>query len=255
MRRKISGAKPISLFILLGIFLLVLFAEVQAKVDPEAKPQHYDYRGAGQQMRRIYYGDLQETLYCGCKYQDKKHVDFSTCDFEPRYNPNRKSLKRAQSIEWEHIVTAHNMGHFLPCWKEGGRKNCSANDETFKRMEGDLHNLYPAIGEVNGDRNNFMYSQWTNDPEPMYGKCKTIVDFKLKKAQPREEVRGIIARASFYMEKTYGIKLSNQDRRLFEAWDRQHPVTPRECERDRRIFKVQGDHNPFVYEKCQEKGF
>jgi deoxyribonuclease-1 len=54
------------------------------------------------------------------------------------------------------------------------------------------------------------------------------------------------------MEKTYGINLSKQDRKLFEAWDRAYPVTERECERDRRIFKVQGDHNPFVFEKCQE---
>jgi deoxyribonuclease-1 len=29
-----------------------------------------------------------------------------------------------------------------------------------------------------------------------------------------------------------------------------YPVTEKECERDRRIFKVQGDHNPFVYKKC-----
>ena len=224
-----------------------------AAVDKEPPPQHYNYRGAGQQMKRIYYGDLQETLYCGCKYNDKKKVDYSTCDFQPRDNPRRKSFKRAESVEWEHIVTAHNMGHFLPCWQEGGRKNCSANDTLFKILEGELHNLYPSIGEVNGDRSNFMYSQWTNNPTPMYGNCKTIVDFQMKKVQPREEIRGLIARVHFYMEKTYGIKLSSQDRKLFEAWDKMYPVTEKECERDRRIFKVQGDHNPFVFEKCQDK--
>ena len=233
------------------LFLSVFITIAWSRVDPGEPPRHYNYRDAGQQMRRIYYGELQETLYCGCRYRDKKHIDFSTCDFAPRNNPNRKSFKRAESIEWEHMVTAHNMGKHLPCWREGGRKNCSANDTAFKRMEGDLHNLYPAIGEINGDRNNFMFSQWTNDPEPMYGQCKTIVDFKLKKAQPREEARGIIARAHFYMEKIYGINLSKQDRQLFEAWDKMYPVTEKECERDRRIFKVQGDHNPFVYEKCK----
>ena len=239
--------KVLGTFLILTLFIALAWS----RVDPQDNPQHYNYRGAGQQMRRIYYGELQETLYCGCHYQDKKHIDFSTCDFAPRNNPNRKSFKRAESIEWEHMVTAHNMGQHLPCWREGGRKNCSANDTNFKLMEGDLHNLYPAIGEINGDRNNFMFSQWTNTPEPMYGKCKTIVDFKLKKAQPREEARGIIARAHLYMEKTYGVNLSKQDRQLFEAWDRMYPVTEKECERDRRIFKVQGDHNPFVFEKCR----
>jgi len=214
--------------------------------------QHYNYRDAGKQMKNIYYGELQETLYCGCRYLEKKHVDLSTCNYRPRENPNRKSFKRTKRIEWEHIVTAHNMGQHLPCWRDGGRKNCSANDTTFKVMEGDLHNLYPAIGEVNGDRSNFMFSQWTNNPTPMYGECETIVDFKEKKVQPRKEVRGLIARVHFYMEKTYGINLSSQDRKLFEAWDKMYPVTDRECERDYRIFKVQGDHNPFVYEKCAQ---
>ena len=162
----------------------IAFSFSLAAVDKEPPPQHYNYRGAGQQMKRIYYGDLQETLYCGCRYNDKKKVDYSTCNFRPRENPRRKSFKRAETVEWEHIVTAHNMGHFMPCWRDGGRKNCSANDTLFKILEGDLHNLYPAIGEINGDRSNFMYSQWTNNPEPMYGECETIVDFKLKKAQP-----------------------------------------------------------------------
>ena len=248
-----NAFKPMRRAVIFSLSLIALFATFsEARVDPTAAPRHYNYRDASKQLRRVYYGDLQETLYCGCKYDDKKNVDFSSCDFKPRENPNRKSYKRAERIEWEHMVTAHNMGHFLPCWKDGGRKNCSVNDTTFKLMEGDMHNLYPAIGEINGDRSNFMYSQWTNNPEPMYGACKTIVDFKEKKAQPREEARGIIARASFYMEKTYGVKLSNQDRKLFEAWDKMYPVTEKECERDRRIFKVQGDHNPFVYEKCPQ---
>ena len=239
-----------SIALAVTFFVSLLAPNTEARVDPTAAPQHYNYRDASKQLRRVYYGDLQETLYCGCKYDDKKNVDFSSCNFKPRENPNRKSFKRAEKIEWEHMVTAHNMGHFRPCWKDGGRKNCSANDTTFKLMEGDMHNLYPAIGEVNGDRSNFMYSQWTNDPVPMYGECKTIVDFKNKKVQPREEARGFVARASFYMEKTYGVSLSKQDRKLFEAWDKMYPVTEKECERDRRIFKVQGDHNPFVYEKC-----
>lgn len=124
MSRKKAGARHFFTFILLAVICgLAIIA--QAKVDPEAKPRHYNYREAGKQMRRIYYGELQETLYCGCRYLDKKTVDFSSCDFEPRHNPNRKSLKRAHSIEWEHIVTAHNMGHFLPCWKDGAARTAA----------------------------------------------------------------------------------------------------------------------------------
>lgn len=236
------------LFICCGVVLLsygLLFAE---------KPRHRNYRGASQVLAQVYTGDLAKDLYCGCPYSGKQNIDTVPCGFRPRENPRRKSYKRARRIEWEHIVTAHNMGHFRPCWRDGGRKNCTYNDPTFEMMEGDLHNLYPAIGEINGDRSNFMYSQWTNSPELMYGSCETVVDFKLKKVQPRKEIRGLIARVHFYMENQYAIKLSNQDRKLFEAWDKMYPVTKEECERDRRIEKKQGNRNPFVEKACKELG-
>lgn len=247
--RKVFYMKQKILFICCGVVLLsygLLFAE---------KPRHRNYRGASQVLAQVYTGDLAKDLYCGCPYSGKQNIDTVPCGFRPRENLRRKSYKRARRIEWEHIVTAHNMGHFRPCWRDGGRKNCTYNDPTFEMMEGDLHNLYPAIGEINGDRSNFMYSQWTNSPEPMYGSCETVVDFKLKKVQPRKEIRGLIARVHFYMENQYAIKLSNQDRKLFEAWDKMYPVTKEECERDRRIEKKQGNRNPFVEKACKELGF
>ncbi len=236
------------------LFVFIVFVTLLLLNNPilAQNTKHYNYRGASRQMEKIYHGELRETIYCGCEYFDKKHINFESCDFKPRNNPRRKSFVRANRIEWEHIVTAHNMGHFLECWREGGRKNCSNKDEKFDLMEGDLHNLYPAIGEINGDRGNFMFSQWSNEPTLMYGSCETVVDFKLKKIQPRKEVRGLIARVHFYMEKTYGIRLSNQDRRLFEAWDKMYPVTAKECLRDERIFQIQGDRNPFVEKQCLE---
>lgn len=219
-------------------------------------PQHYDFVHAKKQMDRIYYGDLMETVYCGCRYESNgkpNGIDFDGCGFSPRKNANR-----ASRIEWEHVVTAHNMGMFRQCWhkvgKKSARKNCEDSDPEFALMEGDLHNLLPSIGEVNGDRSNYMFSVWTNSPEPLYGSCESVVDFKGRKFQPRPEVRGMLARIAFYMEKTYGIALSKSQRRLFEAWDREHPVSRRECERDRRIFLVQGNHNPFVHERCQAMG-
>ncbi|MDN3683896.1 endonuclease [Vibrio sinaloensis] len=35
------------------------------------------------------------------------------------------------------------------------------------------------------------------------------------------------------------------------AWNKQFPVDEWECERDKRIYKVQGNHNPFVLQGCQ----
>ena len=75
-------------------------------------------------------------------------------------------------------MPAWEFGHQRQCWQDGGRKNCS-KDADYRRIETDLHNLQPAMGEVNGDRGNFAYSQW-NGGEQQYGQCEMKVDFKLE---------------------------------------------------------------------------
>ncbi|WP_016582476.1 endonuclease, partial [Yersinia pestis] len=118
--------------------------------------------------------DAPGSFYCGCQidWQGKKGIpDLNSCGYQPR-----KNAARAARIEWEHVVPAWQFGHQRQCWQQGGRKNC-AKDPVYRQIETDLHNLQPAIGEVNGDRNNFMYSQW-NGGSGQYGQCAMKVDFK-----------------------------------------------------------------------------
>ncbi|WP_323954976.1 endonuclease [Aeromonas hydrophila] len=205
------------------------------------------FRAAKQDLNRLYQ-DHPVTFYCGCKidYQGKKmSPDLASCGYEPRKQP-----KRAARIEWEHVVPAWEFGHQLQCWQQGGRKNCGKSDE-FNQMEGDMHNLFPAIGEVNGDRANFRFSDWNGTPD-QYGQCQMLVDFKNRQVQPpKGPVRGQIARAYLYMSQQYGLRLAAQQRKLFEAWDRQYPADGWECERNRRIGKLQGNTNPFIEKQCR----
>lgn len=191
--------------------------------------------------------DAPADFYCGCKisWHGKKGVpDLNSCGYSVRKNANR-----AERIEWEHVMPAWEFGHQRQCWQNGGRKNCS-KDADYRRIESDLHNLQPAIGEVNGDRNNFQYSQW-NGGEQQYGQCSMKIDFKQKRAEPPERARGAIARTYFYMRDQYHLRLSRQQTQLFTAWNKQYPVTPWECERDQRIATVQGNHNSWVQQACQ----
>lgn len=191
--------------------------------------------------------DAPGSFYCGCKidWQGKKGVpDLASCGYQPRKNANR-----AARIEWEHVVPAWSFGHQRQCWQDGGRKNC-AKDADYRRMETDLHNLQPAIGEVNGDRGNFMYSQW-NGGERQYGQCAMKVDFKSKLAEPPARARGAIARTWFYMRDRYQLQMSKQQTQLMTAWNKLYPVSAWECERDTRIARVQGNHNPYVERACQ----
>ncbi|EAI0508051.1 endonuclease [Campylobacter coli] len=150
------------------------------------------------------------------------------CQAPFKVNKKGKINQRIKRIEWEHIMPAQNFGKHLPCWKEGGRKACK-NDPTFAKMEADKQNLVPAIGEINGDRSNFRYAEApTNLKYTQYGNCKVYTDFKAKRFYPANYSKGWITRSYLYMSKTYNIRLSDQERKLMEAWDKQYPMDEKE---------------------------
>ncbi|OEC38661.1 deoxyribonuclease [Pseudomonas sp. 1D4] len=178
-------------------------------------------------------------FYCGCRYSGNK-VDLKSCGYVPRTN-----AKRASRIEWEHIVPAWVIGHQRKCWQNGGRENCARHDDAYRRAEADLHNLVPSIGEVNGDRSNYSFG-WLPQAPSQYGACPMVVDFKARKAMPRQQIRGMIARTYFYMSERYGLRLSRQDRQLYTAWNKQYPVEAWERNRNQRVACVMGHGNHFV---------
>ena len=191
------------------------------------------------------YPDHQITFYCGNPYEitrvggkEKSLIIEDSKYYSPRkpFTKSGKENERAKRIEWEHVMPTHNFGQHLPCWKEGGRKACK-NDITFNEMEADMHNLVPAIGEINGNRANYRFG--ANTPKiGMYGKCNFEVDFKAKRAFVKDEIKGDIARIYFYMSEKYNIRLSKQERKMMEVWDKQDPIDEWEIEKNRRIEKI-----------------
>lgn len=189
------------------------------------------------------------SFYCGCKiiWKQKKGIpNLYSCGYKIRKNKNR-----AIRIEWEHVVPAWQFGHEKKCWKTGGRKKCTAN-QRYKYIESDLHNLQPAIGEINGDRSNFIYGE-LNNKTSLYGRCNMKIDFQKKIAEPPERARGAIARTYFYMSKKYNIILSQNEKKIFKIWNKNFPVTKWECEREKLIFKIQGNHNNYIYKQCYKQ--
>lgn len=178
-------------------------------------------------------------FYCGCDIHGNR-LDLKSCGYVPRKNANR-----AQRVEWEHIVPAWTIGHQRQCWQDGGRKNCAANDPVFRVAEADLHNLVPVVGEVNGDRSNFVLTEWREAPS-QYGRCEFVVDFKQRKAMPPEHTRGAIARSYLYMADTYQLRLSKSDRRIYEIWHKKYPVNAWEKWRNQANACVQKNANPYV---------
>ena len=207
--------------------LLILTNTIMAKQPDsfrEAKPIVYKI------AREIH----PYTLYCGCpvKWLDNKKAvpDLKACGYKVR-----KQQGRAERIEVEHIVPAWEMAHHLPCWKKGGRKACQKNRE-YNRMSGDLHNLWLAVGEVNADRSNYKFSMMTG-PSVSYGQCKMKVSFKDRTVEPPESVKGLVARTYMYMADKYRFNLSDKQRKLYTAWDKQYPMHSWEKKRNEMISR------------------
>ncbi|NMM40685.1 endonuclease [Pseudoalteromonas arctica] len=169
--------------------------------------------------------DNATSLYCGCniKHQGKKLVpDPNSCGYVPRNAVTRsgKPNVRATRIEWEHIVPAWEFGHQLQCWQNGGRKNCIKTSAQFRKMEADINNLAPAIGEINADRSNYRFGMIAGNAN-QYGNCQVKVNFKRRVIEPPAYSRKRIADAYFYMQKTYGLKISTKQQQLFKTWQNQ----------------------------------
>lgn len=218
------------------------------------------FSAAKKHLRRIYDGH-PITLYCGCVYDAHGAVDRASCGYVP-YN----ETTRAGRIEWEHVVPAHAFGQAFASWRDGhercvrgsgddakpykGRECARKVDAPYRFMEADMYNLYPAIGELNEKRGNLRMGMIEGERRA-FGKCDFEVDGQ--RIEPRPEVRGDIARTYKYMDLAYpgrGI-VSQANRKLFDAWHEQDPVDAWECERSRRIAKVQGNVNEVVAAACR----
>lgn len=229
--------------------LLLTGLSLLALTMPAAAGHPNGFTQAKKAMRNIYQGH-QTSFYCGCDYSytgNKGVPDFRTCGYQPRkpLTNSGKRNARIDRIEWEHVVPAWAFGHQLQCWQSGGRKNCGRTSQKFKTMESDMHNLTPALGEVNGDRANFKFVMLQDVPA-RHGRCDVRVNFREKKFMPPRDKRGDIARTYFYMRDRYGYQIARQQRQLFEAWSRQDPVDNWERERERRIHRAQGNGNSYV---------
>jgi deoxyribonuclease I len=206
-------------------------------------------------MREIYRGH-QSTFYCGSQYTQGNYVIHNN-----GYVPIRKSSK-ARRLEWEHIVHLDFFGDKFSEWRDGhpacldirGKpfkgQNCAEKmNREFRFMQCDLYNLVPAIGEITFLRSTYHYGMISGERQ-QFGSCDVeIADHTI---EPPQDVRGDIARIYFYMDWAYpGFDiLSQTDKRLFKAWDKQDPVDAWECQRAKRVEKIQMNENPFIKKAC-----
>ncbi|MBQ8707600.1 MAG: endonuclease [Succinivibrionaceae bacterium] len=142
---------------LLALSLLALPAPALCYDFSEAKP----ILGAIYASSSATSDGARQSLYCRCPMEFRKQrpvsADLKACGYQIR-----EDQERANRIEWEHIVPAYRLGGKMECWKNGGREMCRRN-LNFAEMEGDMHNIFPVIGEVNKDRRHYDFEIWMDD--------------------------------------------------------------------------------------------
>lgn len=241
-------------FLFISLLSLLSSGGGPQKVAGNARIGSFDE--AKRLLGRIYEGDQKE-FYCGCPFRGKT-VDIDTCGYRPRGN-----ARRARRIEWEHVVPAHAFGQSFREWREGhptcvgkrgkafkGRKCAAKASEEFRRMEADLYNLRPAIGEINNLRGNKSMAEIPGEARE-FGTCDA--EIAGNKFEPREAIRGDVARIYLYMDAAYpgrGI-VSDKNRKLFEAWDKLDPVDAEECGRYAELKALQGNAHPILESRCE----
>ncbi len=224
---------------------------------------------AKRELGRIYVAANQHTdLYCGCTFLSvpgrAMRVDLAACGYVAA-----RDAARAARIEWEHAVPAAAFGHTFSEWREGhpkcldshgksfhGRTCARMASPEFARIEADLHNLFPVVGEVNGLRGDLpmgvldpperAHSQIGGASSFRFGACQSAIDRGV--FLPRREVRGDLARAYKYMNKNYPERrlIDDAHREVFDTWDREDPPDAWELERNKLIAAKQGNANEFV---------
>jgi deoxyribonuclease-1 len=226
-----------------------------AIIEPEVLSakgeENYSFSRSKRILATKIYRLHQKTFYGGCDYEIKGNrlvPILESCGFHYRKNP-----KRANRIEWEHIVPAWYFGHNLKCWKDGGRKHCRDTNPKFKQMEADMHNLVPSIGEINGDRSNFPYGNIRGERR-LYGKVDMEIEFDKRVAEPKRNILGDIARVYLYMRDRYSMYISPEDEQRLIKWNNQDPVTRWEKQKNLLVKKYQGDNNDYIsnYRKITE---
>lgn len=151
-----------------------------------------------------------------------------------------------EDINVEHVFPMAWVKNALQC---GTRGECRSNSRLFNKIEGDLHNLYPAISKLNYERQSYRFGEIKGEKRRYGEQCDFEIDKRKRVAEPREAVRGDLARSLLYMEYQYqdvGLKLFNKQAALMLKWHDKDKPSKEELKRNDRIEKLQGNRNPFI---------
>lgn len=221
-----------TIFTLCGLIFLTLNivgCEREESVDHQAV-HHADFTGAKignldyKSVRPLFWSQLYanggQTLYC-----------------DVRFGSNR-----GNGFNIEHVVPMASVVATFDC---GSRKKCRRINAKFNKIEADLHNLFPVQTTINTARSSFAFAEIDGEMRN-YGDCDFEVNSSRAVVEPALAVRGEIARATLYMQDTYGLAFVESRRERLLQWHRDDPVSDEERRRNDVIEAIQGTRNGWI---------
>lgn len=156
----------------------------------------------------------------------------------------------------EHVMPANWM---VEQYRENGQPECIDRDDCpvseYGFAEADLHNMWPAISNVNSSRRNHPLDELDdadNHHHSGFNERFNYSDFERRggsnaAVEPRDSVKGELSRSLLYMSEEYGVPLRGM-RAMLERWNQDDPADFREMWRNEAIFRLQGNRNRFITE-------
>ncbi|HEY1028764.1 MAG TPA: endonuclease [Pseudomonas sp.] len=165
------------------------------------------------------YGNGGTTLYCAQAFERES----GTLTASPIYSS--KQLKSA-----------------LRCVTD---RQCTIMNPRYPYIVADLHNYYPALSRVELVRRNAQFADLADDVPSKFADigCDMKTSFQL--VEPRDEAKGNIARAIFYMHIEYALPIVGLVP-MYKTWHRMDPPDAEEKARNDRIEALQGTRNRFI---------
>lgn len=232
-------------FIFLVFFTAFSFNLAYAQL-PSATPSTEKELG---NLLNLIYQNHRFSFFCQQRFDKLGQLIKSTPSLSPKEN----------KIVWSFVVSKKQMAQSRPCYSSKiclnnkgqrfkGLLCCKQTDTLYKIMLHDMHNRLPMSHAVAQVVNQYHFDS-INDvlvPGALIPNCALTVYPKDKIVVPEDSLKGEIARILLYMYETYKIAIPASQIALYQKWHESFPPSKWEKQKNKMIYKVQGNLNHFI---------
>ena len=253
--------------------LLAAVALLASATAPNGSGIYYQNANGkkGAQLKTALCGILWETRYNPALSYNELWTAFHTTDVRSdgkiwdmySDNTNYEPGGSAQGHNYSGEGDSYNREHSFPASWFGSNTP----------MYTDLHHIYPTDGYINNRRSNYPFGETNGNTYKSHnsfsklGSC-TVSGYTGTVFEPADEYKGDFARTYFYMVTCYEEKLAdwyskNSESRttingtkypafqtwqlnMLMAWATADPVSEKEINRNKAVYGIQNNRNPFI---------